>query len=149
VTGRVVPAVKLTVSYANRPVRLVDEATGRTVSGGEVVRDQLYLDLDASLALFDRVKLGVGLPFAAAQSGDATYRGSRSLQGAGLADMRVGARVALLGARAPPWRWECRPTCGCPPVEERVLGRRSRPRPPAAGHQRPVGRRVLYAAALA
>ncbi len=102
VTGRVVPAVKLTVSYANRPVRLVDEATGRTVSGGEVVRDQLYLDLDASLALFDRVKLGVGLPFAAAQSGDATYRGSRSLQGAGLADMRVGARVALLGgARAP------------------------------------------------
>jgi outer membrane protein OmpA-like peptidoglycan-associated protein len=102
VTGRISPAVKLTFSYANRPVRLVDQATGKTVAGGDVVRDQLYLDLDASLSLFNRVKIGIGLPFAAVQSGDASYTGSHSLQSTQFADMRVGARVAILGKAGDP-----------------------------------------------
>ncbi|MGC4121612.1 MAG: OmpA family protein [Myxococcales bacterium] len=101
VAGRIAPAVKLTFSYANRPLRIVDQATGQTVTGGEVMRDQLYLDLDASLALFDRVKVGIGLPFAAVQTGDASFVG-HSIQSTRFADMRIGARVGLLGkARSP------------------------------------------------
>ncbi len=97
VEGHLRPAAKLTFNYAYGALRVLDANTGEPLADGELVRNQLYLHLDASVALFDRVRVGLGLPFAAAQSGDGAFIASGSVRSARLADMRLGARVNLLG----------------------------------------------------
>jgi len=86
---------KLTLDYAHNPLRVVDDSTGDVLRGGVIVRHQLYMHADFAYTLADRVKLAVGLPFAAVQIGD-TSPFANDVKSARLADMRVGARVDLL-----------------------------------------------------
>ena len=102
VEGKLVPAVKLSLVYGYLPLRVADAATGKTVPNGELVRHQLYLDLDASLSIADLVRLDVALPVAAFQSGEAPSPGALAVRGGRLSDLRVGARVALAGSARDP-----------------------------------------------
>ncbi len=96
VNGRFTPSVKLGFDYAHLPLRVVDSGSGEEIPSGRLVRDQLYLDLDVSLALFDRLEVDVALPFVAWQSGDA-LPGTEPVRGGQIGDVRLGARLALLG----------------------------------------------------
>jgi MYXO-CTERM domain-containing protein len=96
VQGHLLPSAKATLNYGYQPVRILD-ASGQLIPQGVVVRDQLYLHLDFSLALIDRLRIDVGLPMAVAQTGDVQAAGTAAVQGGHLGDMRVGLRGSLLG----------------------------------------------------
>lgn len=81
----------------------------RTTEGGDVttkyVDHQLLLRPGVTFALWDRLALSASMPFALSQGGDdPKYLGvaQRSPTGAALADLRVGARAALLGQHDSP-----------------------------------------------
>ncbi|MGC4117499.1 MAG: thrombospondin type 3 repeat-containing protein [Myxococcales bacterium] len=102
VDGHLVPSVKLTLDYSYGALRLVDRSTGQVAAGGMLLKDQLYLNLDASLTLFNRVEVAVGLPFAVYQSGESLLSGSKNV-GSAMSDFRVGARVAFVGKPRETW----------------------------------------------
>jgi MYXO-CTERM domain-containing protein len=94
VTGHLLPAAKLTFDYAYEPLRIVTPV-GQLIPNGVLVRDQLYFHLDLSLALFERLRVDVGLPLAVVQSGDAQTPGGTGVQGGRLGDLRLGLRGSL------------------------------------------------------
>jgi MYXO-CTERM domain-containing protein len=96
VQGHLLPAAKATLGYGYAPVRLLDGA-GELIPQGMVLRDQLTLHLDLSLALIDRLRIDVSLPMAVAQTGDVQVAGTPAVQGGRLGDLRVGLRGGLLG----------------------------------------------------
>lgn len=92
VQGHFSPALKLTGNYAYKPLRIIDKASGNTISNGVLLKDQLYLHVDASLALWDRLMIAVGVPVAVYQDGD-----QPDLKTTSMADMRAGLRLTLFG----------------------------------------------------
>jgi hypothetical protein len=68
------------------------------VNNGAVVRDQVYLRLDAALAVADRLQLDLSLPFSAVVDGDPAAPRSEAMHSGSLADVRVGARLGLFGS---------------------------------------------------
>jgi hypothetical protein len=102
VDGHLLPSVKLTVDYAYGSLRLMDVKTGQLAPGGRLLRDQLYVNLDAALTLLDRVEVAVGLPFAAFQSGESVLAGTKTA-GSALSDLRLGARVGFVGKPREAW----------------------------------------------
>lgn len=97
--GHLVPRAYLMFDYAKNPLLLgTNEA---------IVGSQAFLRGDFSLTLKDRLMLSVDLPIAVAQSGDSpTVRGVTlaSPHGAGLGDLRMGARVRLFGDDRSPFQ---------------------------------------------
>jgi outer membrane protein OmpA-like peptidoglycan-associated protein len=99
VAGKLTPHVMLLGDYAHNP--LVLRTTQSDTKLGAVVGSQFFLHLNGGLALWDRVYLHLDVPVALAQSGDSPSGGSAgsyaSPSKAQFGDLRVGARVRLLG----------------------------------------------------
>lgn len=102
VGGHLVPRAVLTFDYAHKPLRLVSD-TAETA----IVASQGFLRLDASLALWDRLLVSAGLPFALIQSGEDPPGAAVSFNppdSPELGDLRIGARGRLVGADASPFQ---------------------------------------------
>jgi len=94
-SGHLVPRATAIVDYASRPLSI---QSGTTRYG--IVESQLFLHLNVSFALFDRLLLSVDMPFALAQSGDSpTVQGVSfaSPNAAQAGDLRLGARARIVG----------------------------------------------------
>jgi len=96
VDGHLDFAVKLSLDYGHRPLRIIDKQTGEVVPNGVLLRNQLYMNLDASFTLYEHIKIAVGLPVAVYQSGE-RMSGSQALKTTAFSDIRAGVRVAFLG----------------------------------------------------
>ena len=95
--GRVRPAFAVALDYAHRPLILSDVGSGKTVAA--VVDHQLTLHVLASVHLFDRLALDLGVPFTLSQGGDDQFSPSfPSPHGAAVGDVRFGARATVLAA---------------------------------------------------
>ena len=90
--------VALLVDYASNPL-LVSRVKGNT-DPTEVVTDQMYLHLNATFAIFDRLAVNVDIPGAVVNDGkDPTYRGTTfsSPHNPAFGDVRVGLRGRIYG----------------------------------------------------
>jgi len=88
----------LLADYAYRPLVLYKNDGADSV--GNVVQDQLFLHGGVSLGLFERLNLSLNVPVALVNSGDSPAAGgvaTPSPSGAALGDLRVSARVRLVG----------------------------------------------------
>lgn len=68
VAGKLTPHAGIIFDYAHNPFVLRENNSSDNV--GAVVAHQMFLHLNASLALWNRVNLNLDLPFAIVQSGD-------------------------------------------------------------------------------
>ncbi|MCU0654544.1 MAG: OmpA family protein [Polyangiaceae bacterium] len=92
--GRGPLALQLLGNYAYKPLRL-RRSTGEELS--VIAANVLYAHLGASVALARRVVLNLDVPVALVQTGEQQEGIPTSVSSGKLADLRVGARVALLG----------------------------------------------------
>ena len=96
--GPLTPHIMLLGDYAHNPLVLRSEPSNERV--GAVVGDQLYLNLDVALSLWNRLFVDVDVPVALLQSGDSpnaagqAFSSPNSVQ---FGDLRLGARVRLVG----------------------------------------------------
>lgn len=82
--------------YAHNPLVLARENSGEAL--GAVVGNQLFLHLNGSIALWNRLNINVEVPLAVVQSGDSPGASPYpSPSGVQLGDVRVGLRLGLLG----------------------------------------------------
>ncbi|RYZ02712.1 MAG: porin [Myxococcales bacterium] len=96
--GHLSPRLLLLGEYAYRPLVLYENDGEDRV--GNVVSDQLFLHLGASIALWERLSLSVNLPLALVNEGSSPASGAQAFaspSGAALGDLRLGARVRFLG----------------------------------------------------
>jgi len=105
VAGQLTPHVMLLADYAHNPLKLrsVPEDTDR----GAIVANQLFLHLNAGLALWDRLNLDVSVPLAVVQNGDDPTAGGvafSSPSSAQFGDLRFGLRARLLGEYHDPFQ---------------------------------------------
>jgi outer membrane protein OmpA-like peptidoglycan-associated protein len=98
-TGELRPALWLVSDYAHRP--LVLYKNGGEDSIGAVVSDRWLLHLGGELSLWNRLGVSVDVPAVLASGGeDRTPAGAGTFeapQGAALGDLRLGARLRLIG----------------------------------------------------
>ncbi|MEP7123688.1 MAG: OmpA family protein [Byssovorax sp.] len=95
VGGHLVPRAAAVVDFASKPLSIQGD-TGKFA----IVESQLFLHLDVSFALFDRILVSVDMPFALAQSGESpTVLGVpfASPKAAQVGDLRLGARARIYG----------------------------------------------------
>jgi len=96
--GELTPHVMLLADYAHNPLVLV---APNNSTAGSVVGSQLYFNLDAGLALWNRLLVDVNVPVALYQAGDSPTAGAgqsfSSPSSAQFGDLRLGARVTLWG----------------------------------------------------
>jgi OOP family OmpA-OmpF porin len=103
--GPLTPHIMLLGDYAHNPLVLRSEPSNDRV--GAVVGDQLYLNLDAGLSLWNRLLVDVDVPVALLQSGDSpnaagqAFSSPNSVQ---FGDLRLGARVRLVGEYHDPFQ---------------------------------------------
>ncbi|HZF55716.1 MAG TPA: OmpA family protein [Polyangiaceae bacterium] len=99
VAGDMTPHAMLLVDYAHNPFILRRNRDGESL--GAVVGNQLFLHLNASLALWQRINVNVDVPMALLQSGDSPAPTETlsfpSPSSAQLGDVRLGLRVRLIG----------------------------------------------------
>ncbi|MFI5306162.1 MAG: OmpA family protein [Polyangiales bacterium] len=98
VAGHLTPHLMLLADYAHNP--LVLRWNGSGDSAGTVVSSQLFLHVNAGLALFNRLYLHADLPIALFQDGNNPRVGGTVLSSpsqAQLGDLRLGLRLRLLG----------------------------------------------------
>src|SRR5258708_2979156 len=98
VAGPLTPHVMLLGDYAHSPLVLGSEASGKRVGG--IVGDQLFLNLDVAVALWNRLLLDVDVPIALAQSGDSPSGGGLAFSSPSsvqFSDLRFGARLRIFG----------------------------------------------------
>jgi outer membrane protein OmpA-like peptidoglycan-associated protein len=103
--GDFTPHLMLLVDYAHNP--LVLRILPSDVEAGAVVKNQLYLNLDGGLSLWNHLFLDVDVPVAVFQDGDnPTGQGQTfsSPSSAQFGDLRVGARVPLWGKYHDPFQ---------------------------------------------
>ncbi|MFS8071462.1 MAG: OmpA family protein, partial [Byssovorax sp.] len=101
-SGHLVPRAFAMFDYAASPLTV---STGATTSS--VVSSQGFLHIGASLALFDRLLLSAALPVAVVQSGDSPTIDGVTLaspSSAAVGDLRLGARVRMLGEDDTPFQ---------------------------------------------
>jgi OmpA-OmpF porin, OOP family len=97
--GPLTPHVMLLGDYAHNP--LVLRSTSDDKSVGAVVSSQLYLHLNASLSLFNRLNVNVDVPVALVQAGDDPSGGGLHLsspRNAQFGDLRAGLRLRVFGS---------------------------------------------------
>lgn len=100
VTGHLRIAARLVADYAHEPLVLRERE--RHVEYGTIVSRQLVLRAGASVALVDRLLLSLDVPFIPVNAGEAPADPANgrisSPDGAALGDVRLGARVRLVGS---------------------------------------------------
>jgi OmpA-OmpF porin, OOP family len=95
------------LDYANKPLVLVRDVDGSTEDIGPVVSDQMFVHLGVNFAIADYVAINASMPFAVLSSGDAPSGGGLNFaapSGAAVGDLRVGARVRLIGEYHDPFQ---------------------------------------------
>lgn len=92
--GSGTPHLMLLGEYANNPLVLRGPGDEKI---GAVVGSQLWLHLNGGISLWDRLNLNVDVPVAVLQGGDSPAGTYASPEKAQFGDVRVGARVRLLG----------------------------------------------------
>jgi OOP family OmpA-OmpF porin len=98
VAGDLTPHFSILADYAHNP--LVLKATGSNANLGAVVSDQLFMHLNATLAIKHRLLVNLELPIALLQAGASPSGGGLSFtspSSAEVGDLRAGLRVRLLG----------------------------------------------------
>jgi OmpA-OmpF porin, OOP family len=98
VAGELTPHLMALLDYAHNPLILRSTSSGKDV--GNVVTSQLYLHINGSLALWNRVGINVDAPFALFQQGDNPKAGGttfKSPSSAQVGDIRGGLRLRLFG----------------------------------------------------
>jgi hypothetical protein len=105
IRGVVRPALGVVADYAHKPYVLINPDGSENTS---IATYQFFLHLGGSIVLFNRLRLGVSLPVAAAQDGSATggvVNGQRILinTGAGIGDLRAAADLRLVGEYGDPF----------------------------------------------
>ncbi len=103
--GDLTPHLMVLLDYAHNPLVISTYPGGGQL--GAVVKNQLYLNLDAGLSLWSRLFVDLDLPFAAYQNGDnpaAFGQVFSSPTGAQLGDLRIGARVRIWGEYHDPFQ---------------------------------------------
>ena len=92
--GRVEPRAYVAMDYADQPLRISGSGTNNAIVGA-----QMFLHVNASLALLDRGLLSVSLPIALLQSGDSVDVAGSAVAAptsASLGDPHIGARVRVV-----------------------------------------------------
>ncbi|HEY1535343.1 MAG TPA: porin, partial [Polyangiaceae bacterium] len=105
VAGQHTPHVMLLGDYAHNPLVLRSEPSGKRV--GAIVGDQLYLNLDVGIALWNRLLLDLDVPVALAQSGDSPSSGGQTFSSPSsvqFGDLRFGARLRIFGEYHDPFQ---------------------------------------------
>jgi outer membrane protein OmpA-like peptidoglycan-associated protein len=92
--GHLSPRLMLLGDYAYKPLVLYQSGGNQEI--GTVVKNQLFLNLAAGIALWDRLWVFANMPLALINNGSTTENISAP-SGAAAGDLRVGARVRLLG----------------------------------------------------
>jgi outer membrane protein OmpA-like peptidoglycan-associated protein len=90
--------VMLLGDYAHNPLVLKTQKADTRV--GSVVSSQLFLHLNATLALWNRLAINVDLPVALLQAGDSSTASGTAItapSSAELGDLRAGARLRIMG----------------------------------------------------
>ena len=96
--GKATPHLMLLGDYAHNP--LVLRRASNDAEIGSVVSSQLFMHLNGSFSLFDRLNLNLNHPLALAQGGDSPTTGGAAFaspSGTAFGDLRAGLRVRLLG----------------------------------------------------
>jgi len=103
--GHLTPHLMLLADYAHNPLKLHSVPTDD--DRGAIVANQLFLHLNASLALWNRVNLDVSMPLAVFQNGDDPSVGGQTFQSpssAQFGDLRFGVRARLVGEYHDPFQ---------------------------------------------
>ncbi|MEI9937922.1 MAG: OmpA family protein [Pseudomonadota bacterium] len=96
--GHLTPHLMLLADYAHDPLQL--RSVPADADRGSIVKNQLFLHLNAGLALWNRVNLDISVPLAVLQNGDDPNAGGQAFSSpssAQFGDLRFGLRVRLLG----------------------------------------------------
>ena len=91
--GHLLPRLMLLGDYAYRPLSLYDSNNNRL---GVLVKNQLVLHVAAGVSLWDRLVVAADMPLSLLMNGD-TVGAASSPSGAAAGDLRLSARVRLLG----------------------------------------------------
>lgn len=98
VAGHLTGGAMVLLDYAHRPLLLRSTTDSTDVEA--LVERQMFLHVDGSLALWNRVLLDLDIPVAVLQSGESTD----SPSSADFGDLRLGLRVRLLGDEDQPFQ---------------------------------------------
>lgn len=100
--GRSRPSVGVTLDYAYKPLVVHDADQNERLA---LVRHQLFTHFGGAVVLAERLRLGVNLPVAVLQDGEATFVGGEALSAAtapAIGDLRLAADLRIVGRyRAP------------------------------------------------
>lgn len=99
VVGHLVPRASVLFDYAHNPLVIRSLSTGASV--GTAVSSQLFLHVNASLSLWDRVGVDIDIPLALYQAGTTLAAGGQRLvapDSAQFGEIRLGSRLRLYGA---------------------------------------------------
>ncbi|HVY47433.1 MAG TPA: OmpA family protein [Minicystis sp.] len=105
VAGALTPHAMALLEYAHNPLSLHTVNGDKTI--GDVVSSQMFLHIDASLALFNRILINADMPFALYQAGDNPKAGGTTFtspSGAQAGDLRLGLRLRLFGEYFDPFQ---------------------------------------------
>ncbi len=98
VAGHLIPHAYLLLDYAHNPL-VLRRSDGSSI--GSVVENQLFMHVNASFSLWDRVNVNLDIPVALAQSGDSPtpkgYSAFQSPDSAQFGDLRLGLRARIYG----------------------------------------------------
>jgi outer membrane protein OmpA-like peptidoglycan-associated protein len=103
--GQLTPHVMLLADYAHNPLQL--RSVPADAERGSIVKNQLFLHLNAGIALWDRLNLDVSVPLAVLQNGDDPSAGGQAFSSpssAQFGDLRFGLRVRLFGEYHDPFQ---------------------------------------------
>jgi OmpA-OmpF porin, OOP family len=103
--GELTPHVMLLGDYANNPL-VLHRVPNDTKAGG-VVKNQLYLNLDVGLSLWNRLNLDVDVPVALYQNGGNPQPAGQTFatpSATQFGDLRLGARLRLFGEYHDPFQ---------------------------------------------
>jgi outer membrane protein OmpA-like peptidoglycan-associated protein len=99
VPGHLRFALALWLGHADDPLTVYRQDTGERV--GSLVRDRTGGDVIASLALWNRVELALGLPVVLAQEGAMSFAGSGTafpeIESSGLGNLRITPKLRIAG----------------------------------------------------
>ena len=95
------------LDYARNPLKLVRENGDETEDIGAVVSDQMFVHIGLNFSIVNYIAISASMPFAVLSQGDAPSGGNVAFQepdGAAVGDLRLGARVRIIGGYHDPFQ---------------------------------------------